>query len=64
LDALVEPHRAACLRLANAAGCPLLGIDFAPNADGVWRMISASVIPDLTRGGEVLIDALARALTP
>jgi len=63
LDLLVGPHRAACLRLANAAGCPLLGIDFAPDADGVWRMISASVIPDLTRGGEVVIDALARALT-
>jgi hypothetical protein len=64
LDALVGPHRAACLRLANAAGCPLLGIDFAPDAQGRWRMNSASVIPDLTRGGEVLIDALASALTP
>jgi hypothetical protein len=64
LDALVGLHRAACLRLANAAGCPLLGIDFAPDVQGMWQMISASVIPDLTRGGEVLIDALARALTP
>jgi hypothetical protein len=63
-ERLVGPHRAACLRLAEAACCPLLGIDFAPSADGMWRMTAASVIPDLTRGGEALVDALATALAP
>ena len=62
-DALVGPHRAACLRLAEAAGCKLLGIDFAPGADGVWRMTAVSVSPELSRGGDPLIDALAMALT-
>jgi hypothetical protein len=61
---LVGPHRAACLRLAKASGCPLLGIDFALGADGVLRMTAASVIPELTRGGEALVDALATALVP
>ncbi len=61
---LVGSYRAACLRLAKAAGCPLLGIDFAPGADGVWRMTRASVIPDLMHGGEALINALVRALAP
>src|SRR5256885_1702602 len=63
-DALAGPHRAACLRLARAAGCPLLGIDFASDADGVWRMTAASVCPELSRGGEALADALATALAP
>jgi hypothetical protein len=63
-NALVGPHRAPCLRLAKAAGCPLLGIDFAPDGNGEWEMVSASVIPDLTRGGEALADALATALVP
>jgi hypothetical protein len=60
-DALVSPHRPACLRLAEAAGCPLLGINFAPDAGGDWQVVSASVIPDLTQGGEALADALAAA---
>jgi hypothetical protein len=63
-DTLVASHGAASIRLAGAAGCPLLGIDFAPGADGIWRMITASVVPDLTRGGNALIDAIARALAP
>lgn len=63
-DALARPYGAACLRLAKAAGCPLLGMDFARDATGAWRMISASVSPDLMRGGEPLADALAAALTP
>jgi hypothetical protein len=61
--ALAAPYRTACIRFAQAAGCPLLGIDFARCADGVWRMNAASVIPDLTRGGNALLDSLARALT-
>ena len=61
--ALAGPHRAACLRLAEAAGCPLLGIDFARGKEEGWHMVSASVIPDLRRGGEALAGALATALT-
>src|SRR5262249_16139083 len=33
---LVRQHRPACLRLSEAAGSPLLGIDFAPDSAGVW----------------------------
>jgi hypothetical protein len=59
---LVGPYRSACLRLAKSSGCPLLGIDFALDIDGAWRMTTASVTPELTRGGEALVDALATAL--
>lgn len=51
----------ACRRLARAANVRLLGIDFAPGAQG-WRFAGASVMPDLTRGGEPLVDALAQEL--
>lgn len=61
-DALAGPHGAACLRLAEAAGCVLLGVDFAPDATGAWQMVSASVSPDLVRGGEPLANALASVL--
>ena len=49
----------ACRRLARSAGVKLLGIDFAPGADGRWRFVGASVMPDLMRGGEPAMDALA-----
>lgn len=62
-QSLVWRHYDACLRLAAAAGCKLLGIDFLPGGDGVWRMAGASVAPDLSDGGEALADALAEALT-
>jgi hypothetical protein len=55
---LDQPSR----RLARAAGLCLLGIDFAPGADG-WCFVGASVMPDLSRGGEPLADALAEVLT-
>jgi hypothetical protein len=60
---LLEPHQAACIRLAKAAGAPLLGIDFAPNPSGVWQMTGASILPDLIGGGETLADAVTEALT-
>jgi hypothetical protein len=63
----VVPHPAvprgldeACRGLARAAGVNLLGIDFAPAPDGQWRCTGASVMPDLMRGGEAVVDALAR----
>jgi hypothetical protein len=61
-DALVQPHRAACLRLARDAGCALLGIDFAAEPKGEWRVTRACPAPELTQGGEALADALAEAL--
>jgi hypothetical protein len=59
LEHLDEP----CRRLALAANVRLLGIDFAPSANG-WHFVGASVMPDLIRGGEPLADALAQALSP
>ena len=56
---LSEPCRA----LAHAAGTPLLGIDFASDATDEWCFRGASVMPDLIRGGEPLIDAMAEVLT-
>ena len=50
---------AACRDLARRAGTDLLGIDFAPGPDGQWRCVAASVMPDLMRGGEPVVDALA-----
>jgi len=61
-DDLVDAHRAACLRLSHAAGVRLLGIDFAPDVAGRWRMTGASVMPELIGGGEPLVSALEEAL--
>src|SRR5262245_11465820 len=58
------PVREACVRLARAAGEVLLGADLLPAADGSWRLLTASPTPDLTRGGEPLIEALAQVLVP
>lgn len=60
---LAASHHAACVRLSQLAGAPLLGIDLAPDAAGRWRMTGASVLPDLFGGGEALVDALEEALT-
>jgi hypothetical protein len=62
--ALAARHGAACRRLAQIAGVMLLGIDFAPAADGSWQMTAASLLPDLISGGEALADALTAALSP
>jgi hypothetical protein len=53
-----------CLRLAKAANEVLLGVDFAAGADGQLALVDASAVPDLTRGGEELIDALREVLAP
>lgn len=63
-DDLIGPHGTACLRLAEAAGCPLLGVNFAPGADGAQEMTGASVMPPLWHGGDAVADALAKALAP
>ena len=59
---LATVHRKACLRLATIVGAPLLGIDFAPSDGGQWQVAGATVLPDLTCGGDVLADAIAEAL--
>jgi hypothetical protein len=51
-----------CQRLAKAAGTALLGIEFAPGTGGPWTFAGATPMPDLRRGGETLLDALAYAL--
>ena len=61
-DNLVAAHHTACLQLSRSAGAPLLGIDFAPDPAGQWRMTGASVMPDLIGGGDPLVDALQEAL--
>ncbi|MGH6797780.1 MAG: hypothetical protein ACREDI_05295 [Roseiarcus sp.] len=62
LKSLVRAHEEACLRLSKAAGAPLLGVDFAPGRDGVWRMTGASVMPNLSSNGDEMADALAEEL--
>ena len=47
--------------LARLSGESLLGLELAYGPDG-WRLVTASPAPDLTRGGEPLIDALDLAL--
>jgi hypothetical protein len=61
-DALVQRYRTKCLRLTRNAGCALLGIDFTQFPDGEWGVTRASPLPELTRGGEALADALAETL--
>ena len=54
----------ACLKLAQLSETPLLGIDFAMSAVGApWEFAGATPLPDLIRGGDPLLDALANALT-
>lgn len=62
LQSLVRSHKDACLRLSKAAGAPLLGVDFAPDRDGAWRMAGASVMPNLFCNGDEMGDALAEEL--
>jgi hypothetical protein len=51
-----------CRRLARLAGTSLLGIDFRVDASGAWTFAGATPHPDLRRGGNALLDALASAL--
>ena len=60
---LVGPYEEACVRLAKSAGAPMIGINFAPEASGVWQMTGASILPDLIDGGQPLADAMTEALT-
>ncbi|MCP4428564.1 MAG: hypothetical protein GY803_29110 [Chloroflexi bacterium] len=54
----------SCRQLATLAQTPLLGIDFAADGQGRWLFAGATPFPDLTRGGEAILDALAATLHP
>ena len=53
--------RPACIS-PKQQGAPLLGVDFTPDPDGVWRMTDASIMPNLYGHGDELADALAEEL--
>lgn len=53
---------AGCLRLAELAETPLLGIDFADGPAGPWTFAGATPWPDLRLGGEPFLSHLAAAL--
>jgi hypothetical protein len=57
-----EDIRAGCVRLADAAQTPLLGVDFVAGPGGSWTFAGATPLPELRAGGAPLLDALARAL--
>jgi hypothetical protein len=56
--------RAGCLRLAKTARETLLGVELVPGQNHSFQLMTASPVPDLTHGGEPLIDALAERLVP
>jgi hypothetical protein len=55
-----ESVTVGCANLAQLSATPLLGVEFA--FDGDWRFLTATPFPDLTLGGEALLDALPEAL--
>jgi hypothetical protein len=58
------PHQVAeaCRKLATSAESDLLGIDFLDSGHGTLTFAHATPVPDLTFGGDDLIEALARTL--
>jgi hypothetical protein len=52
-----------CLRLAARAETALLGVEFIEGSAGPWTFAGATPVPDLRKGGERLLDALAAALS-
>lgn len=61
-DGLPPALEEGCRRLAALAETPILGVDFAAGADGGKVFAGATPAPDLSRGGEPVLDALAAAL--
>lgn len=53
---------AACIRLSKLANTPLLGIEFATDANGEWLFAGATPLPDLRLGGEDLLNKLAKIM--
>ena len=54
--------RDGCRRLAQLSATPLLGVEFAATPASAWTFAGASPLPELSFGGEPLLDALAAAL--
>lgn len=52
------------VELALRAKIPLLGLDFVVSSLERWTFVGADSLPDLTRGGDALLDALAGVLAP
>ena len=52
---------AGCVRLAERTGASLLGVQFAIS-DGDWVFAGASPYPELTWGGDPLLDLIATSL--
>ncbi len=56
--------QAGCVRLAQMAETPLLGVEFVNGGRGAaWTFAGATPMPELTAGGEPLLDALALTLS-
>jgi hypothetical protein len=51
-----------CIQLAALAETALLGVEFIEGSAGAWTFAGASPLPELSLGGEALLDALATAL--
>ena len=62
---LMPPERIqeAAIRLGRLSGTPLLALHFTVGTEGRWYFRDAETQPDLTFGGDPLLDALAHALT-
>jgi hypothetical protein len=60
---LLPAITAACQRLARLSQTQLLGIDFVDDAADAWTFAGASPTPDLSIGGEALVEALMRELS-
>lgn len=51
-----------CVRLSTLVSTPLLGVELARDGRGEWQFAGATPLPDLTLGGDALLDALAEEL--
>jgi hypothetical protein len=61
-DAVPAAAGARAIALARLAETPLLGIELVESRAGDWWFAAASTTPDLRRGGDRFLDALAVAL--
>jgi hypothetical protein len=57
-----EDIEEGCIRLAALASVSLLGVELARGAGGAWQFAGATPVPDLSIGGDALLDALASEL--
>ena len=48
-------------RLSELSGTELLGIEYVISPSNIWEFSAATPLPDLRKGGEMLLDALASA---